>query len=194
MLTTDQIQQNIPRYLTALQQTELVRQLNDFENRSYYTSLFPNQILQGDGWSGIEIIRFENGARDKVKGILLSNSCDIDPANKRDFSPRIIFAPLVRLNEYAKLLASFLGVEQINNKMTAIRRQHVSSLFFLPHGGLLDTDYIAILDDLHTIPFEIFRHNSERVKLFTLSQMGFYLFVLKLSIHFCRFQDGDVRS
>ena len=73
MLTADQIQQSIPGYLTSSQQGELTRQLSDFENRSYYTSYFPE-------------------------------------------------------------------------------------------------------------------------KLFTLNQMGFYLFVLKLSIHFCRFQDGVIRS
>ncbi|SRR5258707_7859598 len=194
MLTADQIQQSIPRYLTSLQQAELVRQLNDFENRSYYTTLFPNDILQGDGWSSIEIVRFEDGARDKIKGILLSNSRDIDPANRREFPSKIIFAPLVRLNEYAKILESYFSSEQINNKLTAIRRQHITSLFFLPHGGSLETDYIAILDDLHTVPFDVFEKEPQRAKLFTLNQMGFYLFVLKLSIHFCRFQDGDIRS
>jgi hypothetical protein len=194
MLTADQIQQSIPRYLTSLQQDELVRQLSDFENRSYYTARFPDDILQGDGWSTLEILRFENGARDKIKGILLSNSCDIDPANQRDLPARIVFAPLVRLDAYRKLLESHFSAEQINNKLTAIRRQHVTSLFFLPREGRLEAEYIAILDDLHTIPLRVFQKGPQREKLFTLNQMGFYLFVLKLSIHFCRFQDGVIRS
>src|SRR6266446_2339369 len=109
MLTADQIQQSIPGYLTSSQQDELMRQLNDFENRSYYTSYFPDEILQGDGWSSLEILRFENGVRDKIKGILLSNSCDIDPANQRELPPRIVFAPLVRLDAYSKLLESCLN-------------------------------------------------------------------------------------
>jgi hypothetical protein len=194
MLTADQIRQSIPRYLTSLQQEELVRQLNDFENRDYYTSCFPDEMLQGDGWSRLEILRFENGSRDKVKGILLSNSCDIDPANSRDLPARVVFAPLVHLDAYRKLLEVSLSAEQINNKLTAIRRQHVTSLFFLPRGAQLEAECIAILDDLHTIPLHVFQKETQRVKLFTLTQMGFYLFVLKLSIHFCRFQDGVIRS
>jgi hypothetical protein len=194
MLTADQIRQSIPRYLTSLQQEELVRQLNDFENRSYYTTYFPDEILQGDGWSSLEIIRFENGARDKIKGILLSNSCDIDPANRHDLPARIVFAPLVRLDTYRTLLESRFSARQIDSKLTAIRRQHVTSLFFLPREGQLAAEYIAILDDLHTIPLHVFQKEPQREKLFTLNRMGFYLFILKLSIHFCRFQDGVIRS
>jgi len=92
------------------------------------------------------------------------------------------------------LLESRLSVEQIDSKLTTIRRQRVTSLFFLPREGQLAAEYIAILDDLHTIPLHVFQKEPQREKLFTLNQMGFYLFILKLSIHFCRFQDGVIRS
>lgn len=196
MFTIDQIQDHLPKYLTPRQQQELVDQLRNFEDRNYYTILHDAEMLQGDGWSKIEIVDFASGARDKIKGILLSNSCDIDSSNPRDFPPRIVFAPLISLQGFAELLqtSSSLKREQIDSKIASIRRQCVTSLFYLPQGGGLDADYIAILDDLHNIPLQTFLNEAERAKLFTLGQMGFYLFLLKLSIHFCRFQEGIARS
>lgn len=34
---------------------------------------------------------------------------------------------------------------------------------------------------------------NQSIKLVTLSQQGFYMFLLKLSIHFCRFQENIAR-
>jgi hypothetical protein len=196
MPTFEQIRDHIPKYLTPEKQAELVDQLNDFQNQNYYTIRFPAEMLQGDGWSSIEIVRFEDGVRDKIKGILLSNSCDIEPSNPRDFAPQIIFAPLVRLNDYVDALKrkQTLKQEQIDDKVNAIRNQRITSLFYLPSGAGLDAEYMAILDAVHNIPFGTFQGETAKSKLFTLSQMGFYLFLLKLSIHFCRFQEGISRS
>jgi len=195
-ITVDQIRDHIPKYLTAREQEELVEQLKNFENRNYYTRRHPDSMLQGDGWSSIQIVRFEDGVRDKIKGILLSNSCDIDISNPRDLPPRVVFAPLIRLADYEEALKrrTTLKPHQIDAKIEAIRKQRVSSLFFLPRGAGLDADHMAILDDLHSIPLNSFREEIGRLKLFTLGQMGFYLFLLKLSIHFCRFQEGISRS
>jgi hypothetical protein len=194
MFTLEQIQSHIPQYLTREQQEGLFRDLRDFENRSYYTHRYPHDMLQGDGWTKIEIVRLEDGARDRVKGILLSNSCDIDSTNVRAFPPRIVFAPLVPLQSYAELLSKRLERRVVDDKMSAIRKQRISSLFFLPYSVGLDGEHIAILDDLHSIPLQRFQEEPDRVKMFTLSQMGFYVFLMKLSIHFCRFQEDIARD
>jgi hypothetical protein len=196
MITVEEIRDHLPRYLTAGQQAELVRQLRDFENRNYYTSLFGDELLQGDGWSGVEILNFTDGNRDKIRGILLSNSCDISSSNPRDFPPKIVFAPLVRFDDLARALQNVPGLqpEKFDSKIIAIRQQRVSSLFFLPQGNGLEVDHVAILDDLHSIPLAAFSREAKKTKLFTLGQMGFYLFLMKLSFHFCRFQEGITRS
>jgi len=196
MFTVEQIQEHLPKYLTPKQQHDLFEQLNDFENRNYYTTLYETELLQGDGWTKIEVINFDTGTRDKIKGILLSNSCDIAPTNVRDFPPRIVFAPLISLQAFDELLkrSASLRPDIINTKINAIRKQRVTSLFYLPSGADLDGDHVALLDDLHTIPLQRFLTEAERAKLFTLGQMGFYLFLLKLSIHFCRFQEGIARD
>jgi hypothetical protein len=78
--------------------------------------------------------------------------------------------------------------------LDAIRKQLITSLFYLPKGGQLPSDALAVLDDVHSMPLRAFSEASERRKLVELNQLGFYLFVLKLSIHLCRFAEGISRS
>lgn len=49
------------------------------------------------------------------------------------------------------------------------------------------------LDDLHTVPLHAFERVAEKKKLFTLTLVGFYLFLFKLSVHFCRFHEEVAR-
>jgi hypothetical protein len=194
-MAPDQLVDHIPKYLSAADQLKLVEELRDFENRNYYTTKYATEILQGDGWSGFDIVNFNDGRRDQIKGIMLSNSCDLDSTNRRESPSRIVFAPLIKVSSFMERLKSSgaLRAEQIQAKFDSIRRQRVTSLFFLPAGGTLGEDHIAVLDDLHNIPLRLFESKTTRSKLFTLSQLGFYLLLLKISIHFCRFSEDLTR-
>jgi len=79
----EQFRVHLPEYLTLGQKSEVLKALSSFPDKiNYYTPQFPNDMLQGDGWRGLEVLEFESGARKPRKGIILSNTCDIDPANK----------------------------------------------------------------------------------------------------------------
>lgn len=193
-ITTESIQDQIPYYLTRGDKENLVKALNSFPRVDYYLNGQPQNLLQGDGWTSLGVIRLEDGEKKFVKGILLSNSCDIDIANKRDLPARIIFSPIIRLSRYKELLMSNIqDGNKIENKIAAIKEQKVTTLFYLPKGSALDDDYVAVLDDVHTIPLSSYIAQDGKQKLFTLSQVGFYLFLLKLSVHFCRFQENIER-
>jgi hypothetical protein len=195
-MVTDNIEQHIPRYLTPAQQSDLVEQLRDFHRRPVYTSLLAADVLQGDCWTSFQIFDFDSGKREGAAGIIFSNSYDIDPSNNRVLPPKLVFAPLIRLDSYeAKLRqAGTLKAEQIDSTLEAIRKQQITSMFYLPKGGGLPSEAVAVLDDVHSMPLKSFSDNRERRKLVTLNQLGFYLFVLKLSIHFCRFFEGISRG
>ena len=85
-------------------------------------------------------------------------------------------------------------VSLISSKVTAIKEQKVTSLFYLPQGKGVDSDCIALLEDVQSIPFSSFNSRQAKQKLFTLSDVGFYLFLMKLSVHFCRFHEDIARS
>ncbi|MEQ6343007.1 MAG: hypothetical protein M3A44_15510 [Gammaproteobacteria bacterium] len=108
--------------------------------------------------------------------------------------PKITFAPLVRLKDYTNVLqGKGMAPQKIEDLLNSIRAQRSTSIFYLPKGGALDDEHIALLDDLHTIPSPVFMQDKHRAKLFTLSQVGFYMFLMKLSIHFCRFHENLAR-
>lgn len=195
-ITVEDIKEHIPYYLTQEAKNGLVKALNDFpEKINYYTAKHQDQLLQGDGWNSLDIINIETAERKSIKGIILSNSCDISPENTRDVPARIVFAPIIPLSLYEGLLAqSGIDLEKVSSKVSSIKLQKVTSLFYLPKGGCLESDHIAVLDDLHTLPTLCFYRKADREKQFTLSQAGFYLFLFKLSIHFCRFHENVFRD
>ena len=194
--TVEDIKDHIPYYLTQEAKEGLVKALKDFpEKINYYTTKHPSELLQGDGWSSLDIINVETAERKSIKGIILSNSCDISSENTRDVPAHIVFAPIIPLSLYEGLLAqSGIDRNKISSKINSIKLQKVTSLFYLPKGGCLESDYIAVLDDLHTLPVKFFYKKLNRAKQFTLSQVGFYLFLFKLSIHFCRFHENILRD
>jgi hypothetical protein len=191
----EEIKLHLPPYLSPQQKGELLREIKAFPNIYYYLNFSREEMLQGDGWKGFTVFKFETGEKKKVKAVVLSNTCDIDPANNRVVPPKIVFAPLVKLNKYIQRLQnSRIREEEITAKIEAIKRQEVTSIFYFPANQALDhEEHIAMLDDLHSQPWNVFAPLNKQIKLFTLSQAGFYLFLLKLSIHFCRFNDGVVR-
>lgn len=196
-LDVESLQQQIPYYLTAQDRQTLVRELSSISRggtANYFLERsrddFADVSLQGDGWRGFQLYLFETGERRSVQGIVLSNSCDIDPDNPRDMPSRIIFAPLAKLSTYENILRrSGISDVAINEKIAAIRLQKTTNMFFLPAGGSITEDYVVRLDDAHSMPAAAHFSDGNREKLFTLSNTGFYMFVLKLSVHFCRFQE-----
>jgi len=195
-ITLESIQDQIPYYLTLEAKENLVKALAKFPQlKDYYINRYQEEVLQGDGWTSLEIISFRNGKRKFIKGILLSNSCDIEPSNNREYAPNITFSPIIKLNRYIELLsAAKLDESKIKAKIAAIKEQKVTTLFYLPKGAGLDDDYIARLDEVYTVPFPSFSEQDNRNKLFTLNQVGFYLFLFKLSVHFCRFHENILRE
>lgn len=195
-ITAESIQQQIPHYLSQAAKENLAKSLQEFPRRiDYYIDRYQNEVLQGDGWNSFVVVNIENGERKPIKGILLTNSCDVAPENKREFPPAFTFAPIIKLGNYVqRLLMAGLSQQVIDDKVAAIKEQNITNLFYLPKGAHLDNDYVALLGDVHTVPLKVFQERQDRQKLFTLSQTGFYLFVLKLSVHFCRFHEEVNRS
>lgn len=182
----------LPKYLSPEKQGDLFAELKSFpKNMRYYTQKMGLQedILQGDGWKSFTAIDFETRASKIVSGLILSNSCDIDPANKRSYPVKVLFSPLVSLEKFSALMSK-KGIPQkkIDAFLTNVRKQRITSMFYLPKLEDHFSEYIVLLDDIHSQPLQSFL-DATKENIFTLSQYGFYLLLFKLSIHFSRFQE-----
>jgi hypothetical protein len=201
-IDNDQIANSLPHYLTAEDKAVLLKELDAISRggaaRYYlnqYSDQFEDEMLQGDGWQGFDVFQMESGKRLTVGGIVLSNSCDIDPNNKRERSPRVIFAPIEKLGAAASILKQKgLPSDRIETQLSAIRSQRNTSCFYLPKNEILNEECMVRLDNVHSIPYSLHLKNSGRKKLFTLSNTGFYMLVFKLSVHFCRLQENVRRG
>ncbi|MEN6349282.1 MAG: hypothetical protein ABFD08_07810 [Syntrophomonas sp.] len=198
-INSESIREQIPYYLTKSQKEWLVKALKDFQNNqgnvNYYLHAYHDELLQGDGWTKLQMRRFETGEKGTILGIILSNSCDVSSENKRDLPAKITFAPLVPLDRYVKLLElRGINSDLIQAKVKSIKKQAITSLFFLPAGGDLDNDHVALLDELYSMPAKVFESETAKSKVFTLSLFGFYLFIFKISVHFCRFGEDVARN
>lgn len=193
----DQIVNHLPYYLTAPEKEGLLQALKDFPRRiDYYISRYDDELLQGDAWTSVPVVDYNTGAKKLVKAIVLSNTCSVAPENNRLIPAKVVVSPLISLDKYCELLKA-CGADEgsVEQKVAAIKEQRVGNIFYLPKGGGLDFEAIAILDDLHSLPASILSdRDAAAKKLTTLATVGFYLFLFKLSIHFCRFHENLPRS
>ncbi|AOW50478.1 hypothetical protein [Acetobacter ascendens] len=199
---TSTLERQIPYYLTAEDRQVLVDELEAISRGgsadyilSDYSDSFKSEMLQGDGWRGFQLYNFKDNCLQSVFGLILSNSCDIDTKNSRDIPVRVTFCPLVQLEVYqAALEKAKVPEEKIQQKISAIKAQKITNVFFIPvrRGGV--DGYIIRFDDIHSIFLKDLRGNQECEKIFTLSNTGFYMLLFKLTIHFCRFQENVNRK
>jgi len=189
----EELEKYFPQYLTAIDKKQLYKEIKDFpKNKEFYIYLqnYEAQALQGDGWKSFLLINIETIERKKVSGIVISNSCDIDPANGIRDGQKILFAPLIKLSRYEEgMKESNLSDTEITQTISNIRSQLISHIFYLPEYPGHIEESIVLLDDINSNPLQHFLQNREH-KLFCLNQFAFYLFIIKLSIHFTRLREG----
>ena len=191
----EEIRKFLPTFLSQGSETAFLEEIRRFlksENHSFYTQALHDQpfLFQGDGLEGLLVIRLPDTKVARAKGLILSNSCDINPANDRLFDATLCYAPIFSFPAYLESLRKKFGNERVDPHEQAIRRQLVTQIFFLPQGGKLNSDSIVFLDRIISVTNDTVEREalSDR-RLFTLSDFGAWLLTLKLSIHLCRIRD-----
>lgn len=183
-------------YITRERRPGFLASLKDFPTlHAMFTGLNDPEPLQGDCWAGVPVYNFETGERKPVKAVLLSNSCDVTAENERATPVNLCFAALISLTKYQEsLLAAGFPADRVDNHLADVRAQKVSSLFYFPPSQFDDRELIAVMDLIHTVPASYFANRTDFHRIFSLSDVGFWLFVFKLSFHFCRLHEKVNRT
>lgn len=192
----------LPKYLSAESYKAIIEELKAFPTDgtkdTVFTSFLKEEklLFQGDG---IINLPFYDAQTQKVlkdkPGIILSNTCDMDLRNPRLEEMHVCFAPIFRLDKYEERLLKKYSAEEIKKHRDLIKQQHLSHVFYLPAGGDLKYEAIVPLDRICYVNNSfIDREALEQNRLFTLSDFGNYLFLLKMSIHFTRIRERVDRS
>jgi len=187
----------LPKFLSTESDKELFDNLKDFpgniDTRIYTNYLADKEIIfQGDGINNMLFVNLPNPEIKPVPGMILSNTCDIDLVNIRNFPSQVVYAPIFNLEKYYDALVknSKKTVEQLSSHIKSIKKQEITQIFYLPKVEGKIEESIVFFDRVCNLPNKLIeRNNLNDRRLFTLSDYGAYLFLLKLSIHFTRIQD-----
>lgn len=165
---------------------------------AYYFNFPEDHRLQGDVLRHCPLVIFQEGApqmRPESAALIVSNSCDIDSRNQRirPAAPAVTLAPVMRLSRCEQLMRDG-GEEEgkVNSILADMRKQAITSVFFLPGGPQGLEDSVALLDHAHSMPLSVFEGYGP-LRMASLSQTAHWLLLLKLSIHFCRMHEGVYR-
>ena len=191
----------LPQYLSSLERDVLRKELASFPTDgtkdTIYTSALDgvNYLLQGDGIDEMPYVNLPDLKIGKVPGILFSNTCDMSIENKRINPCRIMFAPLIDFSKYSQKVYANFDKEKADSHLNDLKRKYITQAIYLPKGAKLKNDSIFFFDRAISLPLtEEFVEQFCKKKLFTLSNFGFYLFLLKISIHFTRIQEKIDRA
>lgn len=192
----------LPKFLSVESEKLLFENLKNFpkniDNRLYTTYLKDTSIIfQGDGIKDMLVINLPNTEIKKANSIILSNTCDINSENKRNFPSQIVYAPIFNLSKYEKALKSQSQKteKQIIEHIEAIKKQRITQIFYLPKIDENLDESIIFFDRVNNCSINYLENKKVKdERIFTLSDYGAYLFIFKMSIHFTRIQDKVDRN
>ena len=184
----------LPKYLSDEEVKVLFEDLKKFPNNidSRFYSFFSIDdaiVYQGDGIKNIPEIESK-----KTNNLVLSNTCDIDLDNDRKIPSRILFTPIISLSKIEENLLKKFPAQKVETFLESIRKQEITQILFLPKNENIE-DSIIFFDRTNSLPNSIIdRNEAKNLRIFSLSQFGFYIFLIKLSIHFTRVKEGVRRK
>jgi hypothetical protein len=188
----------LPKYLSAESAKALHEELKSFMANSwpnkYYTFglRYEKVVFQGDGIDNLPFFNYLDRTEKNITCMVISNTCDIELSNRRLLPTFVTYCPIIKLSKYRNILLkhSTDTSQQIEAHIDAIKRQEITSIFYLPSTESTFEDSIVLFDRPSHCPNEhIPRQKLDQHRHFTLSDFGAYLLLLKLSIHFTRIRD-----
>jgi len=204
----------LPPYLTAGLQENLFKDISEnfplsTDAKVVYSRLEDlNYYYQGDCLIDIPFTKFGKGKFGVayISGVVVSNTCDIAPENERIVTPNIQFSAIFSVSEYLEVLkGDDISDQRVETFLADLKGNRISNLFYLPeksNGENIIMEESFVQFDLSVaLPIDIFdaeAYNRDYApagdRLVSFSNYGFYLFLIKLSVHYCRFREGVFRN
>ena len=157
-----------------------IKDTEKFEYESYY-SYEQNDLIQGDIIDGIKFVLMNKEGKiyitDKMKAMVMSTSCDI--AN----DDNITLCPL------------FENSDLKPGTIEAVKNNLIYDTFYINSKKV--EDYHVRFSVCNTVNKDyLFRalEQGKIKKIFTMSMMTYYLFIVKLTIHYMRMEDSEVKG
>jgi hypothetical protein len=202
MTSFEDIKKYLPQYLSDSDTKQLFSALKDFPNNideRFYSNynLDDNILYQGDCLKDIPAFKLPNMHSKLSQSMAISNTCDMDlnNSNERPWNTqRILFSQIILLEKLEKELCQRFPKDKVTNYINSIKKQKITNTFYLPKSKNLD-EAIVFFDYTNSFDIDfIERDGLKEKRLVSLSNYGFYILLIKLSIHFTRIQEKVQRN
>ncbi len=175
----------------------VVQELHEMQaGRGMIAANHDDLLLQGDVYDRVPCVtRGPEGANVTPRRVILvSNSCDASQENPRAVPIDLTVAPVLRLSRYEQMLRDGgISPTALEDTVRSIRRQEKTNLIFIPRGARVEEDMVALLDRVQSMSYGEFNSTSPQ-RLAVLTQRGFWVLLVKLSMHFLRPHEGVPRQ
>jgi hypothetical protein len=172
-----------------------VHRLGEKKYDNFYHLAPPGYFLQGDLIHSIKFADWDYGSEtystDYMPVVLLSNTCDISPANEPWLEKQALYAPVVSVEDFFNTLKKEFGFHDAKIKIVHgnLKNQVYSNIFYLPPNPVNKKEFIVFLDNIFWQPSSVLKAKIKTIsseRFISLNHFGFYLLITKLSYHFCR--------
>lgn len=198
---SEKIHRHLPLYLNAEDRAHLFDEIRSFpeniDSRIYssHPEISDQIIYQGDIIKDQPLIFLPDKTIREKRVFVISNTCDIDLTNNRAMTPKIVYCPTISFEAYSRIASSYYdSKDKLENHLRAIRKQRITSMFYLPKHGQLH-ESIVLFDSPNNYRLDA-KHLKSMLanRIITLGNYGFMLFLVKLSIHFTRIEENVNRG
>jgi|GEM_PF-464477 len=163
---------------------ESIRHIN-INPRPLFQTIEKNKLYQGDIITNISFVTFtkrKKYRKELLKGMLISNTCDIENDNQ------ILIAPVYSYTDYERIY--------LNNQsyLKNLKENEIYSEMYLPKYTT-DFDMVVDFTGINSFESDFIYDNffkKEVNKIITLSQIGYYLLLIKLGIYLFRRESVEV--
>lgn len=188
-----------PAYLTDKAKGKMSKLVRDFAARRselpYFQDINTDLLLQGDCLEGVPLYNHLSSKLSERKVMVISNTCDIAPENKRNEAIQVTVAPILKFRGLKDVWRKEgASDERITAALDAIENQENTQYFYLPPSPLIDQKCAVSFARAQSMPIKLINELKDPLAKLSLSQAGFWLLTLKLSMHFCRLHEGVKRG
>ena len=167
---------------TAEQAKRVMEQFNDNNRPKLTIALNDFDLMQGDIFSEIPFVFIDEDGSVKTffaKAELLSNTCD---ATRDDY---LLFAAVRPIDDFA----------ENENLISSIKKNQKYSMFYIPDYPM--ERYYVDFEQITSIPRNAFiklHENGNVNRIATLTSVGYYMLISKLTVFFMRPEDVETNN
>jgi hypothetical protein len=163
----------------------------------FYSPSIPRNTYQGDIVDKLNVVYYEMendtqeiGVLEDIPCMLLSHTCDMDFEGKTR-GKHVSVAPVFAFDEFAKNRPQGYSTKGWQSFLEDLKANRITDILYIPEKKPLEAS-IILFDRIFSFNPLVLRDRADRNKtkrILSLSQIGFYFFLIKLTYHFARYED-----